>query len=278
MVPLEVLLSFVLPITDIPNQMAKFLNTRKAVAEIEDLIRSAQEKLTLVSPYLKLSKDFKELLTYRNGKDKITTVIFGKQELKPEEMRFLQSLRFVILKFHEDLHAKCYLNEKKMIITSLNLYQFSMANNKEMGVLIDLDDEADKALYEEAYNEIEFIESTSVRFDFTSNSYQTEEVTPIEVKKVDSFESKGAGSPKSSTGVKYLSTTAIAKELGLSGKDVFAVMEQSGFIIRNGKSWELTKFGEQAGGQIKNGKYGEFIGWPEEFVQQLLSIISTKMK
>ena len=64
--------------------MAKFLNTRKAVAAIEDLIKEADTKLILISPYLKLSKDFKELLTYRNSQDKITTIIFGKQELKPD--------------------------------------------------------------------------------------------------------------------------------------------------------------------------------------------------
>ena len=97
--------------------MAKFLNTRKAVSEIEDLIRNAESRLILISPYLKLSKDFKELLTYRNNKDKITTVIFGKQELNPNEMKFLQGLRFVILKYNQDLHAKCYLNDDKMIIT-----------------------------------------------------------------------------------------------------------------------------------------------------------------
>src|SRR5258708_15162957 len=120
--------------------MAKFLNTRKAGSEIEDLIKNADQRLILISPYLKISKDFRELLDYRNKKDKITTVIFGKQELNPDEMKFLQGLRFVILKYNEDLHAKCYLNDYKMIITSLNLYEFSMANNKEMGVLIDKTD------------------------------------------------------------------------------------------------------------------------------------------
>jgi len=149
--------------------MVKFLNTRKTVASIEELIRNAGEKLILISPYLKLSKDFKELLTYRNNKDKITTVIFGKQELKPDEMKFLESLRFVILKYNEDLHAKCYANEKQMIITSLNLYEFSMANNKEMGVLIDIEDESDKALYDEAFKEIEYIEITSKQFKFNIN-------------------------------------------------------------------------------------------------------------
>ncbi len=80
--------------------MAKFINTRKAVSEIEELIKNAGEKLILISPYLKLSKDFKELLTYRSSKDKLTTIIFGKQELNPDEIKFLQGLRPVILKYN----------------------------------------------------------------------------------------------------------------------------------------------------------------------------------
>ena len=149
--------------------MAKFLSTRKAVSEIEDLIKNAGEKLILISPYLKLSKDFKELLTYRNSKDKITTVIFGKQELNPEELKFLQGLRFVVLKYNEDLHAKCYVNDDKMIITSLNLYQFSMANNKEMGVLIDRNDPADIQLFQDAFQEVDYINETSERFELSSS-------------------------------------------------------------------------------------------------------------
>ena len=64
--------------------MARFINTRKAVSEIEDLIKNAGETLYLISPYLKLSKDFKELLTYRNSKDKIgvLVVIIGNVDTK----------------------------------------------------------------------------------------------------------------------------------------------------------------------------------------------------
>jgi hypothetical protein len=149
--------------------MAKFINTRKAVAAIEELIKEAEEKLVLISPYLKLSKDFKELLVYRNSKDKITTIIFGKQELNPNEMKFLEGLRFVILKYNQDLHAKCYMNDKQMIITSLNLYEFSMANNKEMGVLIDLNDSNDKTLFEDALKEIDYIATTSETFEFKTS-------------------------------------------------------------------------------------------------------------
>src|SRR5690606_3459141 len=145
--------------------MAKFINTRKAVSEIEDLIKNAEDKLTLVSPYLKLSKDFKELLRHRNNKAKVTTVIFGKQELNTDEMKILQELRFIDLRYNEDLHAKCYFNHDKMVITSLNLYQFSMANNKEMGVLIDRNDPNDIQLFDDACKEVDYIYENSESFE-----------------------------------------------------------------------------------------------------------------
>lgn len=153
--------------------MAKFLNKEKAVSELKDLIRNADQTLILISPYLKLSYDFKELLTFRNSKEKITSVIFGKQELNPDEMKFLQGLRFVILKYNENLHAKCYINDDKMIITSLNLYEFSMANNKEMGVLIDKNDPADSSLYKEAFDEVDFIAKTSQSFEVAATKPTT---------------------------------------------------------------------------------------------------------
>ena len=172
--------------------MARFINTRKAVSEIEDLIKNADQKLVLVSPYLKLSKDFKELLTYRNGKDKITTVIFGKQELKPDEMTFLQSLRFVVLKFKEDLHAKCYVNDQHMVITSLNLYEFSMANNREMGVFIDKNDPADVQLFEDAMKEVDFISETSQRFELSA-------AKPAPTKSIEPVRTANAPPPKKAT-------------------------------------------------------------------------------
>ncbi|MEO1055163.1 MAG: phospholipase D family protein [Bacteroidota bacterium] len=151
--------------------MAKFINTRKAVSEIEELIKNAGETLTLISPYLKLSSDFKELISYRNSKDKITTIIFRHQDLNPDEVEYLQSLRFTILKYNETLHAKCYVSDTKMIITSLNLYEFSMANNKEMGVLINKNDETDSQLFQDAMREVDFINETSRKFESTQQQH-----------------------------------------------------------------------------------------------------------
>ncbi len=239
--------------------MAKFLNTRKAVSEIEDLIRNAESRLILISPYLKLSKDFKELLTYRNSKDKITTVIFGKQELNPHEMKFLQGLRFVILKYNQDLHAKCYLNDDKMIITSLNLYEFSINNNKEMGVLVDLNDESDKELFEDAYKEIDFIDETSERFEFTSIPEETKS-------KKKETESTVINSSNS----KLLTTKELSQLTGLSSRKVNSWLTDKKLMYKKEDDWVTTKRGKEIGGIEKNGQYGQFIIWPEEVGKQIV--------
>ena len=53
--------------------------------------------------------------------------------------------------FVKDLHAKCYLTEKEALVTSLNLYDYSMIHNIEMGVFVStkgwLPSEKDKSLH-----------------------------------------------------------------------------------------------------------------------------------
>lgn len=242
--------------------MAKFLNTKKAVSEIEDLIRDADQRLILISPYLKLSKDFKELLTYRNSKDKITTVIFGKQELNPNEMKFLQGLRFVILKYNQDLHAKCYLSDNKMIITSLNLYEFSMNNNKEMGVLINLNDDSDKELFEDAYREIDFIDETSERFEFTSISEENEK------KELKTEPKKSITKDYSKS--KLLTTKELSTEIGISSRKINSWFVDNKLMYKKEDDWFASKKGKEMGAVEKEGQYGKFVIWPEELKESIV--------
>ena len=65
----------------------------------------------------------------------------------------LKSMQSIRSSFCKDLHAKCYLNEREAIITSMNLYEFSQVNNNEMGVYIDK--ETDSALYKDLYDEVQ---------------------------------------------------------------------------------------------------------------------------
>ena len=146
--------------------MARYLRTSGITAGVEELIREARERLYIISPYLKLSDNIRELLNDKEREKAEVRIIFGKQELSPTEMSYLQNSKYVRLYFSKNLHAKCYLNEKKMIISSMNLYEFSQQHNREMGILIERDIEADRLVYEDAWKDIESILNNATDFSY----------------------------------------------------------------------------------------------------------------
>ena len=139
--------------------MAEFLTTSGTSHYIENIIMNAKKKLYLVSPYLQLSKTFFERLRDASNNGVEIKIIFGKNDLKPNEANSLATLKNVSLYFFENLHAKCYFNETQMVITSMNMYEFSEKNNREMGVLIDATKDTD--LFQKAANETRSIMKNS---------------------------------------------------------------------------------------------------------------------
>ncbi|MBX9852052.1 MAG: phospholipase D family protein [Cytophagaceae bacterium] len=131
--------------------MAEFLTTNGTSYHIETIIIGAKKKLVLVSPYLQLSKTLFERLKDAANKDVSIKIIYGKDELKPNERNSLSELKGLELFYFDNLHAKCYFNESEMVITSMNMYEFSEKNNREMGVFITK--EKDSSLFEKAVAE-----------------------------------------------------------------------------------------------------------------------------
>lgn len=131
--------------------MAKFLDTTGVSYHLQQLINQAQDTLILISPYLKINERLRQSLDDKDRMKIDIRVVYGKNELQPDQINWLKSLQFVRTSFCENLHAKCYVNESEAIITSMNLYEFSQVNNQEMGVYVTKTD--DPQLYDEVYNE-----------------------------------------------------------------------------------------------------------------------------
>ena len=127
--------------------MAKFLDTTGISYHLEQTIKNANERLVLISPFLKINDRIKELLEDKDRLKIDIRVIYGKNELLPEENNWLKSMNSIRTSFCKNLHAKCYMNEKEALITSMNLYEFSQANNNEMGIHVSRD--VDQQLYTE---------------------------------------------------------------------------------------------------------------------------------
>ncbi|MCO5239658.1 MAG: phospholipase D-like domain-containing protein [Chitinophagaceae bacterium] len=131
--------------------MAEFLTTQETVAKIEDIIRNAQSTLVLISPYWQLSKNWFVRISDAAKRNTPVTILIGKDS-KPECVGNLLLLKNIKIKHLENLHAKCYFNQDCMVISSMNMYEFS-EKNREMGIYIRRD--TDKQLFEVAKKEAE---------------------------------------------------------------------------------------------------------------------------
>ena len=228
-------------------QMAKFLNTSATNYFLEELIKGARDRLILISPFLKLNDRIKELLSDKNRLKIDVRIVYGKSELQPAEMAWLQELTYIRTSFCKNLHAKCYLNEELCIVTSLNLYEFSQVNNNEMGILIRRADDAE--LFKDAYEEAQRIIRVS------------EEIR-ISLERVEQqLESKSDGEDETSK----LTSSKFAQRIGLKTNEFLDKATAAGFLeIKEGKHY-LTAAGKEAGIEFRSSKYGGYFLWPETF-------------
>ncbi|WP_201512277.1 phospholipase D family protein [Psychrobacter alimentarius] len=244
--------------------MAKFLNSSGTTYHLEELIKNASDRLIIISPYLKLNERIKELLEDRNRLKIDIRIVYGKNDLHPEEINWLKNLTFIRTSFCKNLHAKCYLNENECIITSLNLYEFSQVNNNEMGVLIYSNDDA--KLYADTYEEAQRIIRISDEVRMSLEKVSESESKPDSNTKTASTTPQSpvmSTTPTTETIPNYskLTTAKLAKELGLKTQELNDKLLAAGYLEAQDGELVLTDAGRVAGGTSKKGKFGEFCLW-----------------
>lgn len=148
--------------------------------------------------------------------------------------------------FCKNLHAKCYMNEEACIVTSLNLYEFSMVNNNEMGILIDRATDAE--LYRDAYDEAQRIIriSEEVRISL-------ERVDPATIKET---------AEDNTNGYEKLTTAKVAAKLGVTNKQLLERLTAAGWLELKGDRHYVTAQGKQRGGEWRPGAGGGYLLWP----------------
>ncbi len=245
--------------------MAKFLNSSGTTYHLEELIKNASDRLIIISPYLKLNERIKELLEDRNRLKIDIRIVYGKNDLHPEEINWLKNLTFIRTSFCKNLHAKCYLNENECIITSLNLYEFSQVNNNEMGVLIDRNDDA--KLYADTYEEAQRIIRISDEVRMSLEKINDADIVNDNKASIDKPIENATRSVESTTAnYSKLTTAKLAKELGIKTVELNDKLVEVGYLEDKEGELVLTDVGRSAGGTSKRGKFGEFCLWDSEMV------------
>ncbi len=136
--------------------MVQFLNTQASFSEIENIINRAEHKLVLISPYMQITRLLLQKMYHASEHRSIDiTLVCRKDNISQEEYAALNQISRLEIFDLPDLHANCFYNEKAMVITSLNLYDYSQTNNRDMGVLITYD--KDPGAFIAAFNETEYM-------------------------------------------------------------------------------------------------------------------------
>ena len=154
--------------------MAEFHDTTGVSARLTSIIKNAKKRLFIISPYLRVNRQIKELLEDQDRMRIEVWVIYGKDELKPEENNWLGEMESIKRGFLQDLHAKCYMNEDEALVTSMNLYEYSQVNNYEMGISVSR--EKDPELYAKIEEEAERIMRACDRITVTVDKVEAERV------------------------------------------------------------------------------------------------------
>lgn len=121
--------------------MSKFLTGKELSEKLTDIIWDAKKYVVIVSPFIKLDNHVRSIFDKIKATHEIHIIlIFGKNEgykqksFNNEDYDYFKEFKNISILYNKDLHAKHYCNEKEGLITSLNLYDYSMINNIEYGV------------------------------------------------------------------------------------------------------------------------------------------------
>ncbi|MCW4452742.1 phospholipase D-like domain-containing protein [Kaistella sp. BT6-1-3] len=104
--------------------MAEFLNKKKLLEWVPKLIETAGKELVIISPYIQISEKIFKLLKESEKRGVEITLIYKEGELSEKERKKFDEIENLNLLYQPNLHSKCIYNEKYLLVTSMNLYDF----------------------------------------------------------------------------------------------------------------------------------------------------------
>ena len=193
--------------------MGTFVKGSQLIAEVEKLFEEADQELVIISPYIKLHSRLIETLKPKLDDPELSIIlVYGKNEadksksLNKVDFQFFSQFANIKIYYEPRLHAKYYGNQEKGILSSMNLYEYSMNNNIEFGVVT----KANKGnLDKEAWNYFQSVIEGSV----------------LEYEKIPIYESSVMGLSK-----KYLKSEVKVDALSKAFN-----IRRKGFCIRTGE-------------------------------------------
>lgn len=132
--------------------MPEVITAKSTASRVENIITESNSAIIIVSAYFKLGENVKKRLKVATKNSKALIVCY--REIKPNDLKYFQSLENTRIKQIPNLHAKYFFNDVgMMVVGSMNLSEHSELNNWELGLYVDAGFEEDTDLFYEVVNE-----------------------------------------------------------------------------------------------------------------------------
>jgi RNA polymerase-binding transcription factor DksA len=122
--------------------MAEFITENNLNSALSQIFEKADNELIIISPYIKLHERIKSILKTKLKNPNLSiTVVFGKNEgdvsksMNKNDFDFFKQFPNIQIRHEKRLHAKLYSNDYEVLITSMNLYDYSQDTNIESGII-----------------------------------------------------------------------------------------------------------------------------------------------
>jgi hypothetical protein len=114
---------------------------------ILSLINNSREKIIIVSPFIKLEES-REYISNLEEKSKlgIEIELHTRIKKKKKPFEYFNNVNNIRIYYQNNLHAKLYFNEIEAVVTSLNLIDYSIKNNIEIGFKTETENEYDNLI------------------------------------------------------------------------------------------------------------------------------------
>lgn len=119
------------------------INPNEIGAKISTLIAESNDKFIAVSPYIDLSEWRKIIINLERAVNRGVVIDLYFRELKEKDFQILSDIGVNLFKI-KGLHTKLYINENEVIVSSMNLYEFSDLYSIDIAMHFDENSEYNK--------------------------------------------------------------------------------------------------------------------------------------
>ena len=115
----------------------------EVAAQVLQIIKSADKQITFVTPFIELWNHLKDEIRDAMRRH-VEVIFFIRLGTNPKNLSDIPWLRSNISALHEvpNLHSKIYLNEKTVLVSSMNITAVSTRDSKEFAMLVRRQDDA----------------------------------------------------------------------------------------------------------------------------------------